>query len=96
MANQLFDNNSFTKPEIVFPSALPANSLVAAPITFPISAGDVAPTAVIIFSIAAFTSSADSCFGRNFSITAISSSSFLARSATVSYTHLTLPTSALV
>src|SRR5258705_10510487 len=78
---QLFDNKSLAKPEMVLPSALPANCLLAAPITLPISAGDVAPTAAIIFTSSAFISSADNCCGKNFEMIAISSSSFLARSA---------------
>lgn len=37
-------NNFFTVSEIAFPAARPANAFVATPITFPISAGDTAPT----------------------------------------------------
>src|SRR5450432_4838355 len=44
-----FESNIFTIVLIVFPSALPASCFVAAPITFPISAGELAPVSAIIF-----------------------------------------------
>src|SRR4051812_22414349 len=75
-----FDNNSFTIVLMVLPSARPASCLLAIPITLPISAGDVAPVSAIIFFTIVFSSVSSSCFGRNFSITAISSFSLAARS----------------
>gem|GEM_PF-3298299 len=44
-----FESNIFTIVLIVFPSAFPASCFVAAPITFPISAGELAPVSAIIF-----------------------------------------------
>ena len=38
-----YPNKFFTTSDIVLPSALPASSLLAAPITLPISLTDVAP-----------------------------------------------------
>jgi len=55
-------------------------SVVAAPITFPISAGEKAPTSLMIAATSDFNSSAESCLGKNFSIISISSCSFCARS----------------
>jgi len=60
---------------MVFPSARPANCLLAAPITLPISAGEEAPVSAIIFSILDLNSASSSCFGRNLSITASFSTS---------------------
>lgn len=57
-------NNSFTIAEIILPSALPANCLEATPMTFPISAGDEAPTDRIILPISVFISSSVICFGK--------------------------------
>ena len=54
------NKSSFTNAEIVLPSAFPANFLVAAPITFPISAGDVAPTSLITAATSALNSLAES------------------------------------
>ena len=42
-------SNFLTISEIAFPSALPANCLVATPITFPMSAGEEAPVEAMIF-----------------------------------------------
>ena len=52
-------NNSLTRVEIILPSALPPSCLVATPITLPISAGDVAPTSVIIFATNSLISDSD-------------------------------------
>lgn len=57
-------NNSFTFAEMARPSARPASSLLATPITLPMSFPLVAPTrAMISFSFAS-SSSAESCLGR--------------------------------
>ena len=59
-----YESNSFTTAEIVFPSALPANSLEASPITFPISFIEDAPVREMIPAIAVRNSSSESCFGK--------------------------------
>ena len=65
-----YPKSSFTFAEIARPSASPANFLEATPITLPISLPLVAPTSAMISFNAASSSSADICFGKNFSITA--------------------------
>jgi len=68
--NDFYDNKSLlTVSEIILPSALPANCLVATPITLPISAGVDAPTCVIIALSAASSSCWLICLGRKLSIT---------------------------
>src|SRR5580704_15636059 len=74
------DNSSFAMALMVFPSACPASCFVATPMTFPISAGEEAPVSEMILERTAFNACSSSCLGRNFSMTRISSSSFLARS----------------
>ena len=73
-------NNFLTASEIARPSACPASCLVATPITFPISAGEAAPTCAIIAFRTVSSSSPLNCFGINTSSTAASANSFSASS----------------
>ena len=51
--------------EIVLPSATPASSLEATPITFPNSLAEVAPTYTMKAYNATLSSSSLNCFGKN-------------------------------
>src|SRR5215472_1616514 len=88
-ADRLFDQHlahlcvpsaSFTAAPALAKSIWPAKRCLSAPMTLPMSLRDAAPVSAMTFSIAAFASSGDICFGMNSRMTLISARSALASS----------------